>query len=88
MLRAVACSFAAHRRVNICFHNIIDVDPRYQTMPRIGATLFSLLILTQYRNAAIAQLPESDSFVWIDVYLFTCALLVSQLATWSELVHL
>lgn len=45
-------------------------------MPRVGSTLFALLILTQYRNSALAKLPATSSFIWLDLFLFVCSFLV------------
>lgn len=50
-------------------------------MPRVGSTLFSLLILTQYRNSALASLPATTNFIWLDLFLFVCSFLV-----WTVLI--
>lgn len=36
-------------------------------MPRVGSTLFALLILTQYRNSALAVLPPTSDFIWVGI---------------------
>ncbi len=45
-------------------------------MPRVGATLFALLILVQYRNSVVEGLPDTVDFAWIDLFLLLCAIMV------------
>jgi hypothetical protein len=37
---------------------------------RLGGGLFSLVVLTVYRDTALSQLPEGATNTWLDLYLF------------------
>eukprot|EP00056_Hartaetosiga_gracilis_P006272 m.94951 g.94951 ORF g.94951 m.94951 type:complete len:127 (+) comp12423_c0_seq8:1461-1841(+) len=45
-------------------------------MPRVAMTMFALLVVTQQRSQIIASLPPSQDFVWIDMYLFCCIIVI------------
>eukprot|EP00056_Hartaetosiga_gracilis_P006265 m.94961 g.94961 ORF g.94961 m.94961 type:complete len:608 (+) comp12423_c0_seq10:90-1913(+) len=47
-----------------------------KSMPRVAMTMFALLVVTQQRSQIIASLPPSQDFVWIDMYLFCCIIVI------------
>eukprot|EP00055_Hartaetosiga_balthica_P012909 m.64210 g.64210 ORF g.64210 m.64210 type:complete len:615 (+) comp8106_c0_seq2:150-1994(+) len=47
-----------------------------KSMPRVAMTMFALLVVTQQRSQIIASLPPAEAFVWIDMYLFCCIIVI------------